>query len=690
MSLGPALAWLLAAASGSSSPPSPPAPAPPEAATPLVFGETVEVAERAPRDRAEIPAAVAALDRDRIARLPATNLAELLDTLPGFQVLFAAGFGAAPIVRTRGFFGAGEAEYVQVRVDGVPLGDPESGLVDLRALRAANLERAELLRGPGSSFYGDTALGGVIELRTRAAAAATHGRVTAALASFSTGEADAAHRADRGLANLELIAAGASTRGFRRFGDSRDAQLELRLAHDFSAGPARLQIAGGERHRGEPGPLSAAAAAADRSGANPLFEDDREDRRWWRAAASWDRHSAAAPMRARLHWRETRSDFLRTLLLAPDLGDAAARATTTRALGASVEGALASWPPGWEAELGWGVDLGRDWLETSYRRPPVAAPAGPEASLPTARVEARRDRAGLFAAPSFRLSPALRVTTGLRWDRVADRHRETAGRSNETASAWSPRLGFAARLGGGGKRPPYTAFVQAAKAFKAPTLDQRFDPRPFPDFAGGSFSISNPRLAPQRALHLEAGLARASRAGRVELVAYRTEVEDEIDFDPLSFRYVNLGSSRHRGAELELELRPQGPLRPRLSYAWTGVEPRRGDNRGRQLKNIPVHLVRAGLSADLPRSFSVEIEGAWRGERYLDDANRFPLADAATIDLRLARASGRLRVHLDLLNATGEEYDALGYVLSDFSGQPIPHLFPAPGRAWRLGASLEF
>jgi outer membrane receptor protein involved in Fe transport len=136
---------------------------------PAVRENVVGTAERAPEGRESIPAAVTVLTREDIERLPANDLGELLRYLPGFHVHFGTPFGGAPMVSARGFFGGGEAEYVQLLVDGVPVSDVESGLADWRGIRAADVERIEALRGPASALYGDTALGGVIQIFTRRA-----------------------------------------------------------------------------------------------------------------------------------------------------------------------------------------------------------------------------------------------------------------------------------------------------------------------------------------------------------------------------------------------------------------------------------------------------------------------------------------------------------------------------------------
>ena len=242
----------------------------------------------------------------------------------------------------------------------------------------------------------------------------------------------------------------------------------------------------------------------------------------------------------------------------------------------------------------------------------------------------------------------------------------------------------------GGPRAPVSLYLQASRAFKAPTVDQLADARPFPDFAGGTFTISNPLLAPQRAATLEAGLSQRALGGRWELVAYRTAVEDEIDFDPATFRYGNIGRSLHRGVEAAASLLEDRALSPRFSYAWSEVRLRGPEAPGGQLKNIPVHTARVGVAAQLPAGIAADVRLAWMGRRFADDGNASRLRDAVTVDARVARALGPARLRLDATNLTDRRWDALGYVLSDFEGGDVTYVFAASGRALRAGIDVGF
>src|SRR5687768_6612896 len=175
----------------------PPSPSPPQESAPPLPSVRVEIivtAERAPGDRDRHPAATAVLTRDEIDQQPAVTLADVVSTLPGFQILSAGSSGFPPSSIARGFFGGGEAEYVKVLVDGMPIGDVESGVVDWRGLPALAIDRIEALRGPASAPYGDTALAGAIQVFTLRSSVPVR-RATVTGGSFGTilAGADVAH-----------------------------------------------------------------------------------------------------------------------------------------------------------------------------------------------------------------------------------------------------------------------------------------------------------------------------------------------------------------------------------------------------------------------------------------------------------------------------------------------------------------
>ncbi|MFN2385936.1 MAG: TonB-dependent receptor [Thermoanaerobaculia bacterium] len=649
---------------------------------PRVAEEIVVTAERGEEPRGETPAAVSVLTREEIERLPADTLPELIGALPGFHSLFAAGFGGVPIVSSRGFFGGGEAEYVLLLVDGVPVSDVESGLADWRRIRAADVERIEALRGPASSLYGETALGGVIQVFTRGSEAAPGGAVSLSGGSFESAAVDLSLRGRVGPLRIGGAAGASRTGGFREHSATEDGGVDLALGGAFGPGLWTLALSGSTRDREEPGPLTREELARDRSGSNDFFRDDREETNRGRVSFSYAQDSGPWKARGLLYGTLRDSEFLRTLLVAAGVPDRTFRSIEGDAIGGSLDGERRFAIHGRTGEIRGGTDFAFENLDALYR----AVSGQGDVGEPIARASGERERFAVFLSGGWHVTSRLRVTAGTRYDRLVDDFSPVADRA--THSAWSPRAGINLRLGE--EASPVALFVQASRAFKAPTLDQLFDPRPFSDFSGGFFTISNPDLSPQRATTVELGVSRRDKETSWEVVAYRTEVDDEIDFDAATFRYRNIGRSLHLGVEAAARLFQRRAVSPSVSYAWTRVEPREGEIRGKQLKNIPEHLLRPAISVELPLLLRGEVRGNWIGEWFLDDDNQFPMDDAFVLDLRLERDFGPVRARLDLLNLTDEEYTELGFVLPDFVGGVVAYEFPSPGFAARAGLDWKF
>lgn len=662
----------------------------------------VVTVERDAIPREEAAAAVTLLDRQQLDHLPVRSLAELLAYVPGVTMMFESGTSGVPMITSRGFFGGGEVEYVKLLVDGLPVADPESGNADWRRFRTANLERVEVLHGPGSALYGDTALGGVVQLYTRETAG--EGELTVSGGSFDTRELDAGYVTDLGAYRLALHAGTADTGGFRANADTSDRTFQLSVARTGDRARWRVDGSASRKDRREPGPLTRAEIDDDRAQSNALFQFDRDQtgRRWLSAAYE---SFGTTEVVARIHGSDREGDTLRTLLLAPGFGTTALRELSTRTYGVTFEAARGPFRAG--------IDLDRADLDGRYAGVVQASglPFGPEAGdTPAPHVisqDNRRDRAGLFVTGVWNVCARCRLSAGIRRDEIRDRPSEAldcggnatalarggdaaaresgscAAAVQSSASAWSPRAGLTVRVG------EASVFVQLSRAFKAPTLDQLFDPRPYPDGTGGTFTISNPELRPQRARNLEAGISRSNARYDFSVVAYRMQVTDEIDFDPQTFSYRNIGSSLHRGIEASVALAKHARITPRLTYAWTRVADE--ETPDLQLKNIPEHVAQLLLHARLPREASLDVIYRWTRGAMLDDAGLFAMPDVSRVDLRAAKDLGRLRLQLDVLNAFDVHYNEVGYVLFDFmSGELAAMEFPAPGRMLRAGVTWRF
>jgi outer membrane receptor for ferrienterochelin and colicins len=98
--------------------------------------------------------------REEIEQSGARNAAELLEERPGVNVTRSFG-GSALWVRGL------DPKYTLVLVDGDRVPGQINGAIDLTRFTVENIERIEVVQGPGSALYGSDAIGGVVNVITR-------------------------------------------------------------------------------------------------------------------------------------------------------------------------------------------------------------------------------------------------------------------------------------------------------------------------------------------------------------------------------------------------------------------------------------------------------------------------------------------------------------------------------------------
>ena len=147
--------------------------APPEALVELGLDELMRIevtsVSKRPQRLSDTAAAVSVLTGDDIRRLGVTNIAEALRTIPGVEVARIDGTKWA--VSVRGFNG-GYSTKLLVLVDGRSVYSPLfSGVFwDHVDTMLEDIDRIEVIRGPGAAIWGSNAVNGVINIITKRAA----------------------------------------------------------------------------------------------------------------------------------------------------------------------------------------------------------------------------------------------------------------------------------------------------------------------------------------------------------------------------------------------------------------------------------------------------------------------------------------------------------------------------------------
>lgn len=130
---------------------------------------SVEVATKSKKSLTDSPSTVSVFTALEIESLGIDNLQDLLNLVPGFQSKATGGHGLSKTVAARGRRASQNGFEVLVLYDGQRLNNDRSGAaVQLNAeLSLSNIERVEIIRGPGSAIYGSNAFTGVVNLVTK-------------------------------------------------------------------------------------------------------------------------------------------------------------------------------------------------------------------------------------------------------------------------------------------------------------------------------------------------------------------------------------------------------------------------------------------------------------------------------------------------------------------------------------------
>jgi vitamin B12 transporter len=167
-------------------------------------------ATRTPTRASAVVSDVSVVTREEIEQAGVSSLAEILQAQPGVEITQNGGLGTTASVFLRGT----GASQVLVLVDGLRVGSATTGTTAFQDITPSQIERIEIVRGPMSSLYGADAIGGVIQIFTRAAAGPVRPRASAGYGTYHTQEYTAGVGGGAGDTTFDVNAGYVSSRSF--------------------------------------------------------------------------------------------------------------------------------------------------------------------------------------------------------------------------------------------------------------------------------------------------------------------------------------------------------------------------------------------------------------------------------------------------------------------------------------------
>jgi len=124
----------------------------------------IVTASRVPTTFSELSRSVFIISRDEIASSPGRSIGDYLSLVPGVDVRRRGSHGVQADVSIRG----GTFQQTLFLIDGIKVSDPQTGHHNLDLpLTMTEVDRIEILKGPGSRIYGPNAMSGVVNIITR-------------------------------------------------------------------------------------------------------------------------------------------------------------------------------------------------------------------------------------------------------------------------------------------------------------------------------------------------------------------------------------------------------------------------------------------------------------------------------------------------------------------------------------------
>lgn len=621
-----------------------------------------------------------------VAARAGTSLAERLSGAEGVSVQRMGEWGSRALVRGLG------GERLTVMIDGARVNRACTFGMDqgLATIDPANVERVEVLSGPGSTLYGSGNVGGVINVVTRSGDLPSgwsgEARVGAASAiPGATAGATLAYRGGRGDALLSFD--GSDFDDYRSAGDRRvtgsgyrDGSLNLTLGLEPTASQ-RITLQGTAYEGRDIGWPAMAGASIPLESRHALSADY--------GVQVGGRLLDAVSARAFVQRLEHHMVIDMTMQMTPMGGGmpmTMRSVTDARSHSATSGGrALVRLVPTSRTRLDAGVDVTQwaaeatRWTETTRIAPMPGAPA---TTVLRTWPDVRVLDAGAFTQGEWAATSRLTFSAGARADLI-DRRAE----GQDASSDWvgTGNAGLRAQLPHG-----FNARATAGRGYRVPDPTELYGLALRPD---GFIYRGSSTLAPETNLNVEASLgwARATGMGGIDaavtvfrndlsdLIAPQLAVGDTVSGRPVR-EYVNLASARLTGVTGNFGVDLTRRLRLRGSASST-----RGEDRtsGLPLALVPPleSTVALRLSArSAGRWTELEWHGAATQERFATSAGEMRSPGYGIMN---ARAAARFR-SLGLLLGVENVFDR-GY-----RAHVDPMLLLRPGRNVYLRVTQAF
>jgi len=651
----------------------------PETARPEYrMGEVVVTATRDAQEVRKVPANVTVITADDIQKSGATSVPEVLTGLVGMNVTSYSGNASQSIVDMRAF--GTEAGYLRhvVMLDGRRLNRPDIAGPNWLEIPLSEIERIEVVRGANSVLYGDSAIAGSINIITKRGEGTPKGDATFIGGSYNTYNGRAGVRGSADKVYYALNGEVLTSSGYRDRSKFTTESAGGSVGYNpTDALDVSLGITANKTDNQFPGALTKAQLDANRKQAqNP--DDDA-------SSTFFDANLLVKTVLGSYGRLDANLIYGRREVTSNYASFASFTKIDIDTVGATPRYILDKKLFGFDNKLTVGFDFYHDKLDKDTY-------ADRSQASRTYDAELKRQTMGLYARDEFSILKDLILALGARTERADVNGSETNlatgvnvfdAEKVHKGTAWEGSLTY---LFGEKSK----AWAKYATIYRFPSLDQQASYYAFP------FDTFLTDLEKETGKSVEVGTQVSPLKDlKLGLTFYLIDMEDEISYNPVTFRNENLDKTRHQGVEFSLDWQFRKLARLYANYTFQDATFREGTNKDKDVPLVPSHMANAALEIYLPWNLTLRPEVRYVGEQYFgsDNDNSATKLDSYTLVNLYLRYQpdwkmfgvAKPSAFVGVENLFNKNYVPVGY--ETFAGLSY---YPAPEINFRGGISLYF
>ena len=545
----------------------------------------------------------------------ATDLSEVLSGVNSINISNYGGVGSLKNIQMRG----ATSSEVLVMVDGRPVNSPRDGQADLSMIPVDNIDRVEVVHGPGSSSYGSSAMGGTVNIITKSPPDKPKTELLSSFGTFRTYVEQLSNGATVGNFGYIINGSYQSSQGFRTNSEFNaknfDSKLEYKL-NDYNQ--LGLNFGFYKNRSGVPGRINSPDIDDKQVNLNNFI-----DFKWG------FKPDASTNASLRFYNTYDRLEFNPNSLDNPNFEFSTAKtvqSTQVRGIGLQVEKQFTE-----KYRLVTGLDYKanfNDSTETAKHKYTVFAP---------------------FIENQFDVTKDLKLSLNARIDNYSN-----------FGTQVSPSFSAIYRL-----NPDIKFHAIISRSFRAPTFNDLY--------WNSAGMVGNPNLKPEKGLTGEVGVEkRLNKRVLLGINYYRSKFTELIQWqpitsDPLSdWTVKNIGSVVIDGIELNSKVTLTDNIDADLGYSFLVA---RDDKTHKFIIYQPENKANLALNYKGPGGFTFQLEGQYTSKRFGDSSNDVKVKDFYVINMSASKKfKAGFTYFVSIDNLLNKKYQVIqGYPVAGFS-----------------------